>query len=313
MVTNKVVKTTDSDAIYAAFLNKKGRMLADSILYHRPGLMSYFVEVSPEAFQPIIAHLHKFKLRKTIFIDEEVPKTHAVWSILAKDLEWRDRLLRNLLNQGDLGSAMSIYVDPRWELSIRVILPQGEEPPLKNLDLEWEEEGSQQLYDYLRWVHGLPEGQKEMPSEKQIPLEANMDHFSGINFQKGCYLGQELIARTHFRGELRKSIFALRSLHPYSPNYKQFIKAESGILIPEGLLDGLADIDDGGENLVDQNVLWEKEGKLHKTGTVLDGKNNIVLSMVRFEHLVENNFFRVGENSDLRWQVILPHWAQHKE
>lgn len=52
---------------------------------------------------------------------------------------------------------MAIYVDPRWELSIRVIIPVGAEPPLKNLDLHWEKEGSQEAYDYLRWVHGIPE------------------------------------------------------------------------------------------------------------------------------------------------------------
>lgn len=52
---------------------------------------------------------------------------------------------------------MGLYVDPRWELGIRIVLPQGQEPPLKTLDLHWEEDGNQRIYDYLRWVHGLPE------------------------------------------------------------------------------------------------------------------------------------------------------------
>lgn len=52
---------------------------------------------------------------------------------------------------------MGVYVDPRWELSIRVIMPHGLEPPLRNIELNWEKEGEQELYDYLRWVHGIPE------------------------------------------------------------------------------------------------------------------------------------------------------------
>lgn len=46
-VTNKITKTGETNAIYAAFLNKKGRMMADSLLYHRPGTLRYLVPFSP--------------------------------------------------------------------------------------------------------------------------------------------------------------------------------------------------------------------------------------------------------------------------
>lgn len=81
-----------------------------------------------------------------------------------------------------------------------------------------------------------------------------------------------MIARTHFRGELRKSIFALRSLHPYAENFHQFVKAEPGVLIPDGLLNGLADIEDGAEKLTGSSLVWtDPSGKEVSTGTVLDG------------------------------------------
>lgn len=51
---------------------------------------------------------------------------------------------------------------------------------------------------------GIAEGLLELPSGRCIPLEANCDYLNGISFDKGCYLGQELTARSYFTGVIRK-------------------------------------------------------------------------------------------------------------
>ena len=81
----------------------------------------------------------------------QVKQTHDIWAILATNGESRDFLLRNLMNRDErLGNTMNIFVDPRWPLSIRVVTPKGEEPPLRPVDLFWETD--QKMYDYLRMV-----------------------------------------------------------------------------------------------------------------------------------------------------------------
>ena len=62
------------------------------------------------------------------------------------------------------------------------------------------------VHDVYRTLQGLPRSGREIVAEKSLPLEASLDLLGGINFHKGCYLGQELTARTHFQGLVRKRI-----------------------------------------------------------------------------------------------------------
>lgn len=58
----------------------------------------------------------------------------------------------------------------------------------------------------------MPEGAPQIVSGSSVPFESNFDLLNAIDYDKGCYLGQELIARTHFRGAVRKRLFPLVSL-----------------------------------------------------------------------------------------------------
>ncbi len=52
-------------------------------------------------------------------------------------------------------------------------------------------------YHARRCLLGVAEGAQEIPTGKALPLEYNLDYLRGVNFHKGCYLGQELTARQH--------------------------------------------------------------------------------------------------------------------
>lgn len=65
-----------------------------------------------------------------------------------------------------------------------------------------------------RLCSAVPEGPEDWP---QLPLEGNIDYMSGVDFKKGCYVGQELTARTHHRGVVRKRGVALRLFREGEP------------------------------------------------------------------------------------------------
>ena len=65
-------------------------------------------------------------------------------------------------------------------------------------------------YDALRLALGVPDGSRDLPIEKAILLEAGFDELNGVDWKKGCYMGQELTARTKYRGLVRKRLFPVR-------------------------------------------------------------------------------------------------------
>ncbi len=92
--------------------------------------------------------------------------------------------------------------DPRLaEAGIRLILPDSATPPdLAPFD----------TYDYFRLSLGLPDSGRDLLVEKAIPLENGMDELNAIDWDKGCYMGQELTARTRYRGLVRKRLLPVR-------------------------------------------------------------------------------------------------------
>ncbi len=61
-------------------------------------------------------------------------------------------------------------------------------------------------YDFLRLTLGLPDGSRDLEVEQAILLENGFDELSGLDWNKGCYLGQELTSRTKYRGLVRKRL-----------------------------------------------------------------------------------------------------------
>jgi folate-binding protein YgfZ len=98
-----------------------------------------------------------------------------------------------------------VFTDPRLPaLGARAFLPAGEaETILRNAGLQ---PGDATSYDRLRLSLGVPESSLELIPEKSILLESGFDELHGVDWQKGCYMGQELTARTKYRGLVRKRL-----------------------------------------------------------------------------------------------------------
>jgi folate-binding protein YgfZ len=98
-----------------------------------------------------------------------------------------------------------IYIDPRLAAAgARTILPAA--TLSATLDDSGATAASPGEYDHHRLALGLPDGSRDLIVEKSLLLESGFDELHGVDFEKGCYVGQELTARTKFRGLVRKRL-----------------------------------------------------------------------------------------------------------
>ncbi|KAB2039003.1 hypothetical protein ES319_D03G183100v1 [Gossypium barbadense] len=207
--------------MYAALLTPQGRFLYDFFLYRqsrpeekldRNGSVEILADVDGSVLDELLATLKKYRLRSKVDIENVAEdfycwqrygrglseKTPSVEEPVAASVGWRggDNRSGNSASRGnDVG--WQWFKDPRLDcLGFRGIFPSGTTPPLVESDKETDEE------KYLLWrlEKGVAEGSTEIPKGEAIPLEYNFAGLNAISFDKGCYVGQELIARAHHRG-----------------------------------------------------------------------------------------------------------------
>src|SRR5262249_4845032 len=106
-----------------------------------------------------------------------------------------------------------VYIDPRLpELGARAILPRAQAGEL--LARVGLVPGEAADYDRLRLALGFPDGSRDLPVEKAILLENGFDELHGIDWENGCYMRQELTARTKYRRPVRKRLLPVRIDRP---------------------------------------------------------------------------------------------------
>jgi hypothetical protein len=101
------------------------------------------------------------------------------------------------------------FTDPRLAaLGARAILPRDEIRSVLGQSGAAEVDFAE--YDRLRLALGVPDGSRDLVLDKSILLEAGFDELNGVDWNKGCYIGQELTARTKYRGLIKKRLFPVR-------------------------------------------------------------------------------------------------------
>lgn len=189
LVTNDIFKTQDK-AIYALLLNPQGRFIFDLFIFSIKD--SLFIEC--ERALDLIKRLTFFKLRSHVIIEELKCKVYALWG---------NGLYFDLGNLRVFDS-FTIYSDPRLkDLGARLMV-EKEDQTLKEFQSQPFEE-----YDQFRLSLGIPDGSRDMLIEKDIPLECGMDELHAIDWNKGCYIGQELTVRTKYQGIVRKRLLSV--------------------------------------------------------------------------------------------------------
>lgn len=202
MITNDMNHLSGtSSCIYALFLNKAGRVLYDTIIYKSPAQdkdkESFLIECDSTVTSNLAKHLKLYRVRRKI--DVTVSDEHDLWCFEGSNLGSNDKLLTS--------SSASVHQDPRLkDMGHRIIATKD-----YNLRESFNEVQEGALEDYIkhRYKLGICEGTVDLIPEKSFPLESNCDYMHGISFHKGCYIGQELTARTHHTGVVRKRLMPL--------------------------------------------------------------------------------------------------------
>ena len=190
LVTNDVARVAPARAVYAALLTPQGKYLFDFFLLDG-GDGAVLIDVARNQAQALGLRLKMYCLRR----DAEI----SVRNDLQVALVWGAGP-----DAPGLGGAM-VVADPRAaQLGWRAYASDA------GAALAGVTTGTQAEYDALRIAALVPETGVELQSEQTFILEAGFERLDGVDFRKGCYVGQEVTARMKHKTELRKGLVAVR-------------------------------------------------------------------------------------------------------
>lgn len=182
LVTKSVLDMHGNDARYAALLSPQGKLLFDFLVYRRPE--GYWLDAPADQAAELARKLTMFKLRAKVAI--------ALEPDLAVAASWGGALME---------APGPAFRDPRHDkLGYRIVASPDK---LSTLGL-----GSGD-YESHRIGLGVPRGGLDWPYGDTFVHDANLDLLHGVDFDKGCYVGQEVVSRVHHRSSSRKRVVKL--------------------------------------------------------------------------------------------------------
>jgi folate-binding protein YgfZ len=219
LVSNDVDKIGPTAAQYAALLTAQGKYLYDFIIIEVGE--SLWVDAEVLRLSELKKRLSLYRLRAKVELDEKAEL--GVAAVLGKGAAAAFDLPDSPGAARTFGGGV-VFVDPRLvSLRVRAILPRETARTIL-IDAGLVEENAE-VYDRLRLSLGIPDGSRDLVLEKSILLESGFDELHGVDWEKGCYIGQELTARTKYRGLIKKRLMPVQIEGP-APSSGTIITAD---------------------------------------------------------------------------------------
>jgi folate-binding protein YgfZ len=201
LISNDVGKLNPGHALYAAFLTAQGKYLHDFFLIDRGDHLLLDGEAARLA--DLKRRLGIYKLRSKVAI-EDADAALKVFALPGEQALGRLQLPSETGAAAPLGDGVA-YVDPRLTaMGARAVL--SAETAAKTLGDAGFEPGNRDAYDRVRLHLGLADGSRDLEVDKSVLLEYGFEELNGVDFAKGCYMGQEVTARTKYRGLVKKRL-----------------------------------------------------------------------------------------------------------
>src|SRR6195952_3843089 len=176
LVSNDIAAVQPGHAVWAALLTPQGKWLADFFVFAHGETLKLDCERGQMAM--LIQRLSRYRLRMKVVLSPDTDlQVYVAWD----DVPDIDAI---------------IAPDPRLPaFAWRILAAPGLVPSATEDD-----------WDRHRPAAGLPDGSSDMEADKSVLLEAGFDELGGVSWTKGCYMGQELTARTKYRGLLKRRL-----------------------------------------------------------------------------------------------------------
>ena len=207
IVTNDIEKVTDQLTIFSSILTPQGKYLFDFFVLKLND--SYLLECEKKSTEKIIKLLNYYKLRSKVDFIDLTEKYVALVISLEKFKE---------INNSDfsIGKTTSygndpVYIDPRnSNLGAKLISKlENMHLAIKKLNLT---NADKKKYYNKSFELGIPQIDLDKLREKVFGIENNLDELNGIDFKKGCYVGQENTSRIKLRNKLRRRILPVQKI-----------------------------------------------------------------------------------------------------
>jgi len=215
IVTNDIEKITDNMTLFSSIFTPQGKYLYEFfILKFEDG---YLLECEKKATSEIIKIFNFYKLRtKVDLIDVSKKYTNIIISLKKfKEISKSQHVGSSTLSCEE-GSTLScenerIYIDPRHkDLGAKIITKiENTEKIIKNLNLKKIEKKN---YYEKSFTLGIPQLNLSKLKDKIFGIENNLDELGGIDFKKGCYIGQENTSRIKLRNKLRRRVLPVKKI-----------------------------------------------------------------------------------------------------
>jgi folate-binding protein YgfZ len=188
LVSNDVTTLGTGEARYAALLTPQGKILFDMLIIaiEQDGARAFLLDCASEQAAELVKRLGFYKLRAKVTIEDrsDAIAVLACLDALPQDID-----------------AIAVR-DPRApSLGWRAYVPRqaaaSAQPHVE-------------AYDARRIAAGVPKGGIDFFYGDALPHEANLDRLGGVDFKKGCYIGQEVVSRMEHRGTTRKRVVRIR-------------------------------------------------------------------------------------------------------
>ena len=207
IVTNDLEKVTDSSSVFSSILTPQGKYLFEFFILKLKD--SYLLECEKESTEEIIKILNYYKLRSKVdFINLNKEYSASVISLEKfKEIDSSNSSKGKTINYED----GLIYIDPRNDkLGAKIISKiKTAQIKIKKLNLSFSDKNK---YYMNCFELGIPQINLKNLKDKIFGIENNLDELGGIDFKKGCYIGQENTSRIKLKNKLRRRILPVKKV-----------------------------------------------------------------------------------------------------
>lgn len=236
LVSNDVTRVAPDRAVWTAFLTPQGKFLHEFMMVRDGDRLLLDCERARRA--DLVRRLRMYRLRSKVTIaesDETVVAVYGTGAAAALGAPLAPGAARTATDETRGGV---VYGDPRHAaLGLRGALTADGVAWARSLGLA---EGAPGAWDRVRIAAGVPDGSRDLEVEKAILLENGFDELGGLDWNKGCYLGQELTARTRYRGLIRKRLLPVGFDGEAPDSGADVMRGDKPVGVVRSVADGLA-------------------------------------------------------------------------